>query len=85
MNHSEILDKIANIYSLRSNGPVHNGSNKFFIFILLIVLIGYLHYMFRKISTDNQIIIKQNNNIHSLLLKKCIADNKYMSKPLLWI
>lgn len=85
MNHSDILDKIANIYTLRSSAPFHNGSNKFFILFLFLILLCYLHYMFRKLSSDNQLIIKQNNNIHSLILKKCIADNKYMSKPLLWI
>jgi hypothetical protein len=81
MNNSEILDKIANIYSLRSNS---NNYNKFFILGILLI-IGYCHFMFRSLFHDNQLLIKQNNNIYSLILKKCIADNKYMSKPLLWI
>jgi hypothetical protein len=82
MNQTDILDKIANIYTLRSHS---NGYNKFFIFVILFFLIGYFHFMFRRLSSDNQLIIKQNNNLYSLILKKCIADNKYMSKPLLWI
>jgi hypothetical protein len=81
MNHSDILEKIANIYTLRNNNSRYNN---LFVVIVVLFLFGYLHFMFRKISNNHQFIIKQNDDIYSLILKKCIADNKYMSKPLLW-
>ena len=81
MNHSDILDKIANIYILRN---VNHRSSNLFMFAVILFIIGYLHFMFRKIAIDNKFIIKQNDDIYSQILKKCIADNKYMSKPLLW-
>ncbi len=82
MNHSEILDKIANIYNLRN---VNSGYNKLFLFTLLLGVLGYIHYMFRRIVNDNNTIINQNIDLRALIIKKCIADNKYMSKPLLWV
>ena len=82
MNNSDILDKITNIYNLRNK-----GLSIYTIVCLLVVIIitaTYLHFMFQKIAKDNKFIMKQNDDIYSLILKKCIADNKYMSKPLLW-
>jgi hypothetical protein len=82
MNNSDILEKITNIYTLRNK-----GLSIYTIVCLLVVIIitaVYLHFMFQKIAKDNKFIMKQNDDIYSLILKKCIADNKYMSKPLLW-
>jgi hypothetical protein len=83
MNNSDILEKITNIYTLRNK-----GRSIYTIVCLLVVIIitaTYLHFMFQKIAKDNKFIMKQNDDIYSLILKKCIADNKYMSKPMLWI
>ena len=82
MNNSDILEKITNIYTLRNK-----GLSIYTIVCLLVVIFitaTYLHFMFQKIAKDNKFIMKQNDDIYSLILKKCIADNKYMSKPLLW-
>jgi hypothetical protein len=78
MNHSDILDKIANIYTLRNTIHKNNYVNICMLVVLLVIL-GYFHFMIRKLFCDNKFIIKQNDNIYSILLKKCIADNKLQS------
>ena len=82
MNNSDILDKITNIYTLRNKSS--NIYTLVFMLVVIIITATYLHFMFQKIAKDNKFIMKQNDDIYSLILKKCIADNKYMSKPLLW-
>jgi uncharacterized membrane protein len=82
MNNIDILDKITNIYTLRNKH--HNIYTIVFLLVVIIIIVTYLHFMFQKIAKDNKYIMKQNDDIYSLILKKCIADNKYMSKPLLW-
>ena len=82
MNNSDILDKITNIYTLRNKSS--NIYTMVFMLVVIIITATYLHFMFQKIAKDNKFIMKQNDDIYSLILKKCIADNKYMSKPLLW-
>ena len=82
MNNSDILEKITNIYTLRNKGL--NIYTIVFMLVVIFITATYLHFMFQKIAKDNKFIMKQNDDIYSLILKKCIADNKYMSKPLLW-
>ena len=71
MNHSDILDKIANIYTLR------NGNRNYTLALLImsiIILVGYLHMMFRKMTL-------QYDELYTFV--KTNHNNK-VNKPLLW-